>query len=183
MAIDRDQYNISNAISALANILRYAIVDSNAEVSVLDEMEWLKKYVYLQQYRVKGQFTYSVEVEEDAKKALIHKLLLQPFVENAVKHGFTPEQEDANLKVCAKTEGDRLIISIEDNGKGMEPSMIEDFNSGRFIETKGGSNIGIKNAATRLEMYYSSAGTMRVLPDLERGTCIVISIPLKKKQD
>ncbi len=183
MAIDKDQYDISNAISALANILRYAIVNSNSEVTVLDEMDWLKKYVYLQQYRVKGQFSYSCEVSEEAKNALIHKLLLQPFVENAIKHGFAQDQSDAVLKVMAECENDRLIITIEDNGKGMDEEAIRAINQREYLNPEKKTNIGIKNVATRLEMYYSDLGKIEAKTDVLKGTAIVVSIPLKKKQD
>ena len=74
MAIDRDEYDISNAISALATILRYAIVNSNAEVSIREEAEWLKKYIYLQQFRMKNRFSCSIFVAPDVQEALIHKL-------------------------------------------------------------------------------------------------------------
>ncbi len=182
MAIDKDEYDISNAISALANILRYAIVNSNGEVTIRDEMEWLRKYIYLQQYRVKNSFSYNAFVEPDAQNAIVHKLLLQPFIENAIKHGFTPEQEDAQLKVYVSCNDRSLEIRIEDNGKGMDPEIIEKINCHDFETLKGNTNIGISNVVTRLEMYYGKDGKMRAVPDMEKGSCIVIDIPLKKKQ-
>ena len=183
MAIDKDEYDISNAISALANILRYAIVNSNGEVTIRDEMEWLRKYIYLQQYRVKSSFSYNAFVEPDAQNAIVHKLLLQPFIENSIKHGFMPDQEDAKLSVYVSCENDLLKITIEDNGKGMEPEIIEKINNRDFETLKGNTNIGISNVVTRLEMYYGKEGKMRAVPDMEKGSCIVIEIPLKKKTD
>jgi two-component system sensor histidine kinase YesM len=183
MAIDKDEYDISNAISALANILRYAIVNSNGEVTIRDEMEWLKKYIYLQQYRVKNSFEYSAFVAPDAQDAIVHKLLLQPFVENAIKHGFTPEQEDARLFISVTCADDLLQISIEDNGKGMDEDIINLINVGEYDALKNSTNIGIKNVVTRLLMYYGKKGSMRAREDMERGTCIIIEIPLKKKTD
>ncbi|WP_026522628.1 cache domain-containing sensor histidine kinase [Butyrivibrio sp. VCB2001] len=183
MAIDKDEYDISNAISALANILRYAIVNSNGEVTIRDEMEWLRKYIYLQQYRVKNSFSYNAFVEPDAQTAIVHKLLLQPFIENAIKHGFTPDQEDARLGVYVGCKDDFLQISIEDNGKGMAPDIIEKINSRDFETLKGNTNIGISNVVTRLEMYYGNEGKMRAEPGREKGSLIIIEIPLKKKTD
>ena len=183
MAIDKDEYDISNAISALANILRYSIVNSNGEVTVKDELEWLRKYIYLQQYRVKNSFDYGAFAEPEAQTAIVHKSLLQPLVENSIKHGFTAEQEDARLVVTAICENDALKITIEDNGKGMDSEIMDKINSGAFEELKASSGIGIKNVATRLAMYYGKEGKMRVKPGEEKGTCIVIEIPLKKKTD
>ena len=183
MAIDKDEYDISNAISALANILRFAIVNSNGEVTIRDEMEWLRKYIYLQQYRVKNSFSYNAFVEPDAQAAVVHKLLLQPFIENAIKHGFTPDQEDARLSVYVGCKDEFLQISIEDNGKGMAPDIIEKINSRDFETLKGNTNIGISNVVTRLEMYYGNEGKMRAEPGREKGSLIIIEIPLKKKTD
>lgn len=183
MAIDKDEYDISNAISALANILRYAIVNSNGEVTIRDEMEWLRKYIYLQQYRVKNSFSYNAFVEPDAQAAIVHKLLLQPFIENAIKHGFTPDQEDASLSVYVGCKDNFLQISIEDNGKGMAPDIIEKINSRDFETLKGNTNIGISNVVTRLEMYYGNEGKMRAEPGREKGSLIIIEIPFKKKTD
>ncbi len=183
MAIDKDEYDISNAISALANILRYAIVNSNGEVTIRDEMEWLRKYIYLQQYRVKNSFSYNAFVEPDAQTAIVHKLLLQPFIENAIKHGFTPDQEDARLGVYVGCKDNFLQISIEDNGKGMASDIIEKINSRDFETLKGNTNIGISNVVTRLEMYYGNEGKMRAEPGREKGSLIIIEIPLKKKTD
>ena len=183
MAIDKDEYDISNAISALANILRYAIVNSNGEVTIRDEMEWLRKYIYLQQYRVKNSFSYNAFAEPDAQSAIVHKLLLQPFIENAIKHGFTPDQEDAKLDVYVSCKDNSLQISIEDNGKGMEPDIIDKINSRDFETLKGNTSIGISNVVTRLEMYYGNEGKMRAEPGREKGSRIIIEIPLKKKTD
>ena len=183
MAIDRDEYDISNAISALANILRYAIVNSNGEVTIKEELEWLKKYIYLQQYRVKNSFSYSAFAEPEVQDACVHKLLLQPFVENAIKHGFTPETEDARLSVSITGKDDKLQISIEDNGKGMDRDVYDRINSGDLRNLEGSANIGIGNVATRLGMYYGKNATMKIRPAEEHGTCILIEIPLKKKTD
>ena len=109
--------------------------------------------------------------------------LLQPFIENAIKHGFTPEQENAELKVYVSCNDRSLEIVIEDNGKGMDPEIIEKINRHDFETLKGNTNIGISNVVTRLEMYYGKDGKMRAVPDMDKGSRIVIDIPLKKKTD
>ena len=150
MAIDRDEYDISNAISSLATILRYAIVNSNAEVHVSEEAEWMKKYIYLQQFRMKNSFSCSIFVAPDVQNALIHKLLLQPFVENASVHGFDNSDDKAALKFHIEKNKDTVEILIEDNGSGMDDELIDKINRGIYEES--GSGIGMRNAATRLEM-------------------------------
>ncbi|MCR4739130.1 MAG: sensor histidine kinase [Lachnospiraceae bacterium] len=181
MAIDRDEYDISNAISALATIFRYAIVNSNAQVTVGEEAEWMKKYIYLQQYRMKNRFSCSIFVAPDVKEALIHKLLLQPFIENAIVHGFDKDRTDAKLDLFIEKKDDTVEIRIEDNGPGMDDELMEKINRGVYEGT--GSGIGMRNAATRLEMYYKKDGRLRVEKGQPEGTRIIISIPYRSKSD
>ena len=183
MAIDRDEYDISNAISSLATILRYAIVNSNAQVSIKEETEWLKKYIYLQQYRMKNRFSCSIFVSPDVSDALIHKLLLQPFVENAIVHGMVKNRPDAKLNFYMEKNGDIIEIRIEDNGPGMDEELMKKINSGIYEDTGNKSGIGMKNAATRLEMYYGKSGRLRVEKADPHGTRIVIEIPYRVKSD
>lgn len=184
MAIDRDEYDISNAISSLATILRYAIVNSNAQVSITEESEWVKKYIYLQQYRMKNRFSCSIFVSPEITDAQIHKLLLQPFVENAIVHGIDKNSPDAKLSLYMEKSDDMIRIRIEDNGPGMDDEMMENINNGIYEEdTKSRPGIGMKNAATRLGMYYGKSGSLRVERADPRGTRVIIMIPYRKKSD
>lgn len=181
MAIDKDEYDISNAINALATILRYAIVNSNAEVNVKEEIEWLKKYIYLQQFRNKNKFECRIEIAPETMGDKIHKLLLQPFIENAIIHGFEGIQKDACLWVSIKEQGDELSISICDNGIGIEPEIMEKLNREIFDGGATGYHIGMENAITRLQMYYGKRGKIMITSKLGEGTKINISIPLIKE--
>lgn len=183
MAIDRDEYDISNAISSLATILRYAIVNSNAEVSIREESEWIKKYIYLQQYRVKNRFSCSINVAPDTMDAGIHKLLLQPFVENAIVHGFEKDIQDAELVINIEKKDENVEIRIEDNGTGMEDELMEKINNGIYEDTGFKSSIGLKNAATRLKMYYGKVGSLRIERAKPEGTRVIIRIPFMIKSD
>lgn len=184
MAIDRDEYDISNAISSLATILRYAIVNSNAQVSITEESEWVKKYIYLQQYRMKNRFSCSIFVSPEITDAQIHKLLLQPFVENAIVHGIDKNSPDAKLSLYMEKSDDMIRIRIEDNGPGMDDEMMENINNGIYEEdTKSRPGIGMKNASTRLGMYYGKSGSLRVERADPHGTRVIIMIPYRKKSD
>ena len=111
MAIEKNEIEISNAISALGKILRYGINDSNAVVTIRTEMEWLEQYIHLQQARLKDTFEFNVSVEPDVLDYKIHKLLLQPFVENSIIHGFAKKRGMHILSITIK-QSDMLEISI-----------------------------------------------------------------------
>lgn len=178
MAIDRDEFDISNAIGSLANILRYAITDSNGTVCVRDEIEWLKKYIYLQQFRLKNKFVRNIKVSPEALDIKIHKLLLQPFVENAIIHGFSGEQEEYILEVLVFLEENALQIVIRDNGCGMDAALVEKINSGQQIKKEEKSHIGMNNAIMRLNMYCDGKAKVAVKSEAGKGTEIWLSLPI-----
>ena len=110
MAIDRDEYEISNMIATLARILRYGISDSNGIVKIKDEIDWLKQYIFLQQTKLKNSFECHINVEPELMEIPIHKLLLQPFIENAILHGFEGVDRAHRLQMDMKREGEFIKI-------------------------------------------------------------------------
>lgn len=177
MAIDKEEFDISNAISSLAAILRYAIKNSNVTVKVRDEVEWLKNYIYLQQTRLKNSFRCEINADPKILDCKIHKLLLQPFIENAIIHGFEGVKREHILKIELKPKDEFICISIQDNGKGMEPSLVEQFNNKIFHNTANDSHIGMENAISRLHMYYGKKASVSVNSILGEGTEIMVLIP------
>ena len=175
MAIDKDEYEISNAINALAQNLRYGITNGNELVTVKEETEWLKRYIYLQQHRLQSELTCDLNIDNEVYDIPIHKLLLQPFVENAIVHAFDKDITEPHLFISVSRDGDRLKIVIEDNGCGMDEdtlSKIRTEMSGKIME---GKHIGMENAMTRLRMYYGDTANINVSSIQGSGTRIEIS--------
>lgn len=177
MAIDRDEYEISNSITSLAKILRYGIDYSDGEVTVSRETEWLKQYLFLQQTRMKDMFECEIHVAQDVSDWKIHKLLFQPFVENAIFHGFKTKKGMHILRVSIEPEGNYLKILIWDNGSGMPDELTETLNQGIFPKGKDRECIGMENAVTRLQMYYGDEASVRITSRPGEFTSIVIRIP------
>ena len=177
-AIDRGEFDISNAIGSLANILRYAITDSNGTVCIRDEIEWLKKYIYLQQFRLKNKFVRVIEVAPELLDVKIHKLLLQPFIENAIIHGFNGEQDEYILEVYISREKNYLVIIIRDNGSGMSSDLVNRINNGQTIKTEGKNHIGMDNAIMRLNMYCEGQAKVMVTSEINKGTEVKLILPI-----
>lgn len=177
MAIDRDEYEISSSINALAAILRYGINQSNEIVTVRQEEEWLKQYLFLQQTRLKNTFVCEIHVDAQVKEYHIHKLLLQPFVENAILHGFEGIDRTHRLLVQIQREEDHLKIEIYDNGKGIPKQLVEAMNRGNFPKCTEKNHIGMENAITRIGMYYGERAAVRIESEEESYTRIIIAIP------
>lgn len=177
MAIDKDEYEISNMIGTLAYILRYGISDSNGVVKIKDEVEWLKQYVFLQQTKLKNSFDCHINVEPEIMGLSIHKLLLQPFIENAILHGFEGVDRTYKLRMDMERDGDWIAIRIQDNGCGMSAEMVEEMNAGIFRKTNNKNHIGMENAITRIHMYYGERAKVRIESRLGKGTEVQLLIP------
>ena len=177
MAIDREEYDISNAISSLAYILRYAISGYDEAVTVREEVEWLKRYVYLQQYRMKNQFHSQISVSPEVQEWKIHKLLLQPFVENSILHGFRYPQEEYLLKVDFRADNKRLVIRIEDNGAGFDTAVVERIMRGEPASGEEKGHIGLENAILRFDMYTDGQGILKIDSHPGEGTTVEMEFP------
>ena len=177
MAIDKEEYDISNAINSLAFILRYAISDYDGEVPVRDEVEWLKRYVYLQQYRMKNPFHCEIRVSPEVQDRKIHKLLLQPFVENAILHGFRDPQEKYLLEIIFREENGRLKIRISDNGAGFDTSVVERIMKGGSVPMEEKGHIGLENAILRFDMYTDDRGILKIDSHPGEGTTVEMEFP------
>lgn len=180
MAIEKNEYEISHMLKNLANILRYTISNINIMVKVREEIEWLKQYLYLQQVRFNNCFEYEIEVDDRAYDYYIYKLLLQPFIENSIIHGFEDYKKDGKLLIKVSLIGeDYLVFHIEDNGKGISKNKLEN------IRSKISSNydvidesIGISNVYNRMRMYYENRGKLEIFSEENVGTTVLLYIPI-----
>lgn len=177
MAIDNKEYEISNSIGALAHILRYGIDNSNGIVTIREECGWLKQYLFLQQTRLKSTFQCEIHVEPELFDCRIHKLLLQPFVENSILHGFDGVNRVHILTVTIAEREEKLCAEIYDNGRGILESMVEQMNQGVFQKSSEKNHIGMENAISRIRMYYGEEGQIRIESCLGEWTKVQILIP------
>ncbi len=177
LAIDEQQFTISQMITRLAQILRYSIHNSNEIVTIGTELEYLKKYIYLQQQRFEYSFQCSIDLDERAQDCRIHKLLLQPLVENTIIHGFSGLSRPGEIHISIQylDSGD-ISIEISDNGVGMEPEQTEAFNSFDYRSNKIETSIGVRNVITRIKLYYAERGRIHFASDAD-GTLVTIQIP------
>ncbi len=158
----------------------YSINKRNQMASMEEMADWLEKYISLQQMRFNHSFQFKLNIEERAKKVMIYKLLLQPFVENAIIHGFKGMEKGGVLRVdiFVSEAGEKLNIIIEDNGKGMPKEIAETFNVREQAIKDGGSSIGLHNAFVRMDMYYGKEAAWNMNSIEGMGTVITLTIPL-----
>ncbi len=184
IAIGRKEFEISRTITALAVILRYGIDNSNGIVTIREEYEWLKQYLFLQQTRLKDGFESSIEIPPELMEMKVHKLLIQPFVENSFIHGFENIKRIPVLKISMELQQqNRLRILIEDNGKGMPEEIIGQMNQGIFQESGDKNQIGLKNAMYRISLYYEDQAEIQVESREDAYTRIYVTLPVITEGD
>ncbi|MCP1103516.1 sensor histidine kinase YesM [Aequitasia blattaphilus] len=180
MAIDKGEYEISKMLRNLGVILRYSINKSNQKVTVLESVDWLEKYVSLQQMRFNESFKFELNVDSAAEHKKIFKLMIQPFIENAIVHGFRGVTSGGILRVDIRLGNEEeLWIIIEDNGKGMEETEVKKYNNPDIQDD--GRSIGLSNSFSRMKMYYGDKVTWNISSIQGMGTIITLKIPIDKE--
>lgn len=184
MAIEKEEYEISKMIRNLGVILRYSINKSNQIVTIRELTDWMEKYISLQQMRFNDAFTYRLNIQDEIYTEKVYKLLLQPFVENAIIHGFKEMESGGLLQIdmMPAEHEPGIVIIIEDNGAGMPPEMLKSFNNREEAVKDEGKSIGLHNAFARMNMYYGEKASWNVSSIEGMGTVITLRLPLLDEQ-
>lgn len=137
------------------------------EVSLADELAALEPYVDIQRTRF-DWLAVRIVADEEAKSALVPHLILQPLVENAIRHGLAVRQGSGEVEVVAERRGDRLRLRVRDNGAGLSP-----------LPSEARSGIGLRNAGERLRQLYGSDHTFQLREARGGGVVVEIDIPFR----
>ncbi len=150
----------------LGDLLRMALESGNVqELPLKEELEMLQKYLDIEQVRFGRRLSVAMRIEPDTLAAMVPNFLLQPLVENAVRHGVAPHTRQGRVAIEARREGNRLVIRIRDSGDGVAPHYLTLLNQG----------VGLTNTRARLEHLYRADHAFVFSND--EGFCVTISIP------
>jgi two-component system LytT family sensor kinase len=155
----------------LANILRALLKDHDTYVPLRDELKFTDDYLDIEVVRF-GTEKLKVEKEIDPRTldVLVPSILLQPLIENSIKHGLEPRIDGGTVTLRSRLEGDRVFIEVADDGVGMG-------NRPASALHRGGAGIGMKNVQERLEVLYGAQAHFNVVSNPGRGTLVSIEIP------
>ena len=161
----------------LSDYFRYVLRENNTFVTLSREMQFISSYIAIQQIRFPDAFRCTCDVSEEAQQALIPPLLVENFVENAMKYALIAGQViDVSMK--AWRSEDRLKVSIEDNGQGIRPEILERITRGKvYVDKLGHQHIGIYNCRRRMELFYKGQANMSIESQQGKGTCILLDLP------
>lgn len=183
-AIESGNYKVSTLLKKLSNILRYTFDQKHQNVYMRQEIVWIEQYLYLQKERLERVFDYEIEFDPDYDSWPCRKLMLQPFVENSILHGFEGRQEGGKIRICGEGYHEFLRITIEDNGCGMniaQRDLIREVLRNPGSEKKCDMGIGIRNVITRMRMYYGADFQAELETVEGQGTRFVFTLPMPEQ--
>jgi len=157
-------------IAGLSDFLRRVLEDSDKqEVPLGDEMEFVQKYLDIQKVRFAERLQFSVDVPKELLAAQVPSLILQPMVENAIKHGIAKRAHGGLIRIAAVRDNGRLTLSVYNDG----PKLPADWDEIR-------SGIGITNVRTRLQSLYGDACGLSLRNHDPGGVEVSVSVPFRE---
>jgi Predicted signal transduction protein with a C-terminal ATPase domain len=184
-ATDADHYEIAENIYALSQLFRLVLGQGKGIVTVRNEKDLIDRYLHIQKMRFEKRLDYEIKIEEEILDANIPKLILQPFVENAIVHGFEKAGEKCLISLHGKKKGDRIIFMVKDNGIGMNKEQVKAILEVNDSERYASQRIGryaIKNIRERLELKYHEDFKLLIYSKEGSGTTVIIELPFENKE-
>ena len=164
--IDHDPDAAETMVAQLGDLLRMTMSgDGRQEVPLSRELELVGAYLEIERTRYQDRLSVKKQVEPDVLDAMVPTLLLQPLVENAVRHGLSPRVEPGTVTLTARRVGDRLRLTVRDDGRGLPP------------EGERRERVGVGNTRTRLRQAYGDAHRFELADAPGGGTQVLIEIP------
>lgn len=182
-AMEEGVNGIARMVKALADIFRYSITNQNKMVTLEEELKNIDNYLDIQQYRFNNRFIVVKEIDEDTNKTLIPKLIIQPLVENAIKHGLELMSEKGTIRIKTTMTDDSVVINIEDNGLGMDKDTLEEINNSlaKGVRQKNSKNIrvglGLININERIKLIFNVDFGLKIFSMIGVGTNAELRIP------
>jgi signal transduction histidine kinase len=165
----RDVEAADNMIAKLSDLLRLSLQTVGVQETPLkEELDFLSKYLEIEQTRFRDRLTVVFDVQPDVLDAMVPNLILQPLVENSIKHGIGPRPTPGRIEICARRAGSVLELEVRDNGVGLSAARLSDFNRG----------VGLTNTRSRLQHLYGTDHRFEFRQPPDGGLQVLIAIPL-----
>ena len=172
--IDEDAPRAREAVTRLANILRYSLQSGQVETVLLkDELNVVEDYLALEQIRHEERLHVRWDIADQARLQLVPPMLLQTLVENAVKYGISTRREGGVITVSARIEESILHIRVSNPGELALPSNVASAKAG------SSTGVGLRNASERLKLLYGDQATLRLLAEPAGCVTAQVTVPFK----
>lgn len=157
----------------LGNYYRNNLAANNAFVTLSKEIQCVDDYVKIEMARFAGRLAVNYQIEPDCEVA-VPPLILQPLVENAIKHGINPKPDGGSIWITGKRQGEAVVLTVEDDGIGISPELVN-----KLLQyDPNRTSIGLSNVHSRLISIYGPDNGLRIESKENSGTRISFAIPL-----
>jgi two-component system, LytTR family, sensor kinase len=164
-------------IIKLANILRVLLKDREAFLPLNEELQFTDDYLDIEVVRFGDKLKVVKEIEENTLNVVVPGMLLQPLIENSIKHGLEPRISGGTVTLRSRiTEQGRLMVEVEDDGVGMAPERDEASATSGLI--RPGTGIGVRNVRERMQVLYGDLATVEINSRPGRGTKVTLLMPV-----
>jgi len=169
----------SEAISAMAVFYRISLNNGNDIISIQNELELCRQYLYIQKLRYQEYLDYRIEKCEGTENWCISKLTLQPILENAIYHGIKEKHTKGLIVIQLKNFEDHLIFSVIDNGVGMDSETLKNLQNslGASCENEHLRSFGLSSVNRRIQLLFGKEYGIRIESVLHHYTKVMLTIP------
>ncbi len=162
-----DPRRADSMIARLSALLRATLADSEAQVVPLDrEIETLEMYLDVMRQRFEDKLSVDVHIAPEVRNALVPHLLLQPLVENSIRHGVDPRSNAVNVEVTAERDGDSTKVCVRDSGRGLPDANVR-------------RGTGLSNIVERLQQLYGAEHTLEFSNCAGGGLAVTVAVPYR----
>lgn len=179
-SIMKNETETAKIIHNMAKLFRSSLTWKRDKVKLKEEAEFIVCFLEIQKYRFADRLNYEIELDPEAEKCLVPKLIYLPFVENACIHGVEKVKQGGKVTVSLKLEGDELHFRISDNGAGMNEEQVQRIYSYLRENKDLGERIGMQNVLYRLKLFYEEQFYFSLESEPGRGTSVHIVVPAQQ---
>lgn len=185
-ALKQGNLELYTAIVQFGGMMRYTMNFRDMNVPFKDELEYTENYLKFQQKRFPGRFTYNLNISKTSLSVIIPKLVLQPLVENSIKHGLGEKTSVMEINIITRTDGDYFHMECRNSGNGLDENSLEQLK--KSIETaringEESANVGLRNLARRLFLLYGEKAVMDIGSKNNSGFTVTLTIPIGRTNE
>lgn len=167
MAEFNDSQKVIEVTKSLAQFFRISLSKGQEMISLENEIDHIRQYLFIQKQRYDDQLTYDIELDDSLKDIKVPKIILQPIVENAIYHGIKEKTGPGHISVSAKMT-DKLILTVTDDGVGFEMTS-------KKMKLGG---VGIENVRKRLKLVFGDQSDLLIHSAINEGTRVALILPI-----
>ena len=168
---DQNTAAASRMLELLSDVLRLVLRrEASHEAALATELDFLERYLAIEQVRFSDRLRPRIEVDAAIRRAVVPQLILQPLVENALRHGIARRADAGLLEVTARRDGDTLVLTVRDDGPGLDPAGAP------------ATGVGLANTRARLTALYGSRASLEIANAAGDGVVATIRLPYHESE-